>query len=66
MTVEEIINLIISKGYEYDILKLLLLYITEKQSTLDKENRHLKATIRTIQKINQGKNSAIDNLCDEN
>ena len=64
MTTNEIMNEIITNGYEYDILRLLTLHITEKQIALDNQNHHYKASIRAIQKINRGKNKDIDSLCE--
>ena len=64
MTANEIMNEIIINGYEYDILRLLALHITEKQIALDNQNHHYKASIRAIQKINKGKDKDIDSLCE--
>ena len=64
MTIQEIMHEIITNNYEYDILRLLTLHITEKQTALEKQNNHYKASLRAIKKINREKDKDIDSLCE--
>lgn len=64
MTEAEILQEIKDTGCENAILKILLqdrlLYISD----LESENSGLNASITAIRKINQGKDEAIDALCE--
>ena len=64
MTVEEILNEIHKGGYEFSVFEYLSKYLIKENTRLEKQNSEYRATIRTIKKINRGKNDAIDNLCE--
>ncbi len=64
MTVEIILNEIHKGGYEQQVFEYLSKYLIKENARLEKQNSVYKATIRTIKKINRGKNDAIDNLCE--
>ena len=64
MTVEIILNEIHKGGYEYQVFDYLSKYLIKENTRLEKQNSEYRATIRTIKKINRGKNDAIDNLCE--
>lgn len=64
MTVEIILNEIHKGGYEHQVFEYLSKCLIKENTRLEKQNSEYKATIRTIKKINRGKNDAIDNLCE--
>lgn len=64
MTVEIILNEIHKGGYEFSVFEYLSKYLIKENTELEKQNSEYRATIRTIKKINRGKNDAIDNLCE--
>ena len=65
MDIYEIINRIIEEGLENEVLRLLTLYVTEKNNQLEDQNRGYRAQLKIIRKINNNKNSAISALCEE-
>ena len=64
MELYEILDEILKGGYEDAVFKALSNQILQNQQSLKNENRHYKATIRAIKKINREKNKDIDSLCE--
>lgn len=64
MTEAEILQEIKDTGCENAVLRALLQDRLSYISDLENENSGLNASITAIQKINQGKNGAIDALCE--
>lgn len=64
MTLYEILKEIHKEGYEIDIYKHLSEWILVNNTALTNDNAALNACLRAIKKINNGKNNAIDALCE--
>lgn len=64
MTYEEAIKTIINQGKEIDAINFLLNSLYKYINKLDQENSEMSSCLRAIKKINQGKNEAIDALCE--
>lgn len=64
MTLTEVIAEIHHHGYEADVYSHLCDFMASRFKALYSENCGLKAQMRAIKKINNGKNEAIDALCE--
>ena len=60
----EIMNSIKKNNLEVDVWKLLNNYIELKLNELSENNAEQSSRLRAIMKINNGKNEAIDALCE--
>ena len=64
ITFIDAISVIRRSGQEWEAIKMLTdLLITDKEIT-DKQNAGMASCLRAIKKINNGKNEAIDALCE--
>lgn len=62
---QEAIYTIIAEGKQADAIQLLSRSIQTTMDKLEKQNSEMSACLRAIKKINQGKNEAIGNLCEQ-
>ena len=64
MTYEEAIKTIINQGKEIDAINFLFNSLCADINKLYHENAEMSSYLRAIKKINNGKNEAIDALCE--
>lgn len=65
MNLLEVLQEIKNKGYENDIIKVLLVDRLLYIEALEQKTYNLNACINVIKKLNQNKNEAIAALCDD-
>ena len=64
MTYEEAVAAIINQGREIDAINFLFNSLCTDINKLYHENAEMSSCLRAIKKINNGKNEAIDALCE--
>lgn len=64
MTYEEALITIINKNKQIDAINFLSNSLYKYINKLDSENAEMSSCLRIIKKINNGKNEAIDALCE--
>ena len=64
MTYQEAIMTIINLNKQADAIIILASNLDNTMKKIDKENAEMSACLRAVKKINQGKNKAIDALCE--
>lgn len=65
MTFEEAIKTIIELNEEIKAVKILMDRIEINTEKIEHEHAEMSSCLRTIKKINKGKNEAIDALCEK-
>jgi hypothetical protein len=64
MDIDAIVKAIHDGGYEEKLYRYLSNYLMYENERLCAENRRMSAQLNLIRAINQGKNEAIDALCE--
>lgn len=65
MSFENAISYIVSTNQELEAIKVLTQTLEKHIGYIEDKNAHLNSCLRAIKKINKGKSSAVDALCEE-